>query len=122
GEGVRRGVGFAVGYKNIAYSEGFDDSSEARVRLFAGADGAVAEIHSAAAEVGQGLYTVLAQIARTELGVEHVVLLRSDTNIGSAGSTSASRQTVMSGGAVHVACLAVREELLRRARTRLEAL
>src|SRR5207342_2923594 len=23
GEGVRRGVGFAVGYKNIAYSEGF---------------------------------------------------------------------------------------------------
>jgi xanthine dehydrogenase D subunit len=122
GEGVRRGVGFAVGYKNIAYSEGFDDSSEARVRLFAGADGPVAEIHSAAAEVGQGLSTVLAQIARTELGVEHVVLLRSDTNIGSAGSTSASRQTVMSGGAVHVACLAVREELLRRARARLEAL
>ena len=25
GEGVRRGVGFAVGFKNIAYSEGFDD-------------------------------------------------------------------------------------------------
>ena len=27
GEGVRRGVGFAVGFKNIAYSEGFDDST-----------------------------------------------------------------------------------------------
>ena len=25
GEGVRRGVGFAVGFKNICYSEGFDD-------------------------------------------------------------------------------------------------
>ena len=25
GEGVKRGVGFAVGYKNICYSEGFDD-------------------------------------------------------------------------------------------------
>ena len=25
GEGVKRGVGFAVGFKNICYSEGFDD-------------------------------------------------------------------------------------------------
>ncbi|TMM15543.1 MAG: xanthine dehydrogenase subunit D, partial [Actinobacteria bacterium] len=33
GEGVRRGVGFAVGFKNLAYSEGFDDSCAARVRL-----------------------------------------------------------------------------------------
>src|SRR5207237_3004706 len=35
GEGVRRGRGFAVGFKNLAYSEGFDDSCAARVRLFA---------------------------------------------------------------------------------------
>ena len=35
GEGVRRGVGFAVGFKNIGYSEGFDDFCAARVRLFA---------------------------------------------------------------------------------------
>ena len=34
GEGVRRGVGFAVGFKNICYSEGFDDSCAARVRIF----------------------------------------------------------------------------------------
>ena len=32
GEGVRRGVGFAVGFKNICYSEGFDDYCAARVR------------------------------------------------------------------------------------------
>jgi CO/xanthine dehydrogenase Mo-binding subunit len=115
GEGLRRGVGFAVGYKNIAYSEGFDDSSEARVTLSAGPDGPVAEVHTAAAEVGQGLTTVLAQIARTELGVEHVVLHPTDTGVASAGSTSASRQTMMTGGAVQLACLAVREELIRRA-------
>ena len=36
GEGVRRGVGFAVGIKNICFSEGFDDSTSARVRLFDG--------------------------------------------------------------------------------------
>ena len=52
GEGVRRGVGFAVGFKNVAYSEGFDDYCAARVRLLA--DGS-AEVHCAAAEVGQGV-------------------------------------------------------------------
>ena len=68
GEGVRRGVGFAVGFKNICYSEGFDDFCAARVRLFADADGElVAEVHSAAAEVGQGVVNVMAQVARTEL-------------------------------------------------------
>src|SRR5439155_12816346 len=45
GEGVRRGVGFAVGFKNIGYSEGFDDYCAARVRLFADGN---AEIHCAA--------------------------------------------------------------------------
>src|SRR6476620_3815196 len=33
GEGVRRGVGFALGFKNICYSEGFDDYCTARVQL-----------------------------------------------------------------------------------------
>src|SRR6266516_5948927 len=95
GEGLRRGVGYAVGYKNIGYSEGFDDSAEARVTLRRDADGPVAEVHTAAAEVGQGVHTVVTQVARTELGVERVVLHASDTQVGSAGSTSASRQTMM---------------------------
>src|SRR5205085_9002 len=49
--------------------------------------------------------------ARTVLGVEDVVLEAMDTAIGSAGSTSASRQTWMSGGAVDAACRKVRERL-----------
>jgi xanthine dehydrogenase D subunit len=118
GESIKRGVGFALGYKNVAYSEGFDDSSEARVRLEAGPDGPVAEVHCAAAEVGQGVHTIITQIARTELGVDRVILHPSDTHIGSAGSSSASRQTMMSGGAVELACRAVHEELLRRAAER----
>jgi xanthine dehydrogenase D subunit len=118
GESIRRGVGLALGHKNIAYSGGFDDSSEARVRLFSGAAGATAEVHSAAAEVGEGIHTVLAQIARTELGVEHVLLHPADTRVGSAGSTSASRQTMMSGGAVQLACQAVRDALFERVRER----
>ncbi len=121
GERLRRGVGFAVGYKNIAYSGGFDDASEARVRLLRGPGGAVVEIRNAAAEVGQGIHTVLSQIARTELGVERVVILPPDTSVGSAGSSSASRQTMMSGGAVQAACVAVRDALFARVRGRLEA-
>ena len=74
GEGIRRGVGFAVGYKNLAYSEGFDDSSECRVRLERGPDGPVAEVHCAAAEVGQGVHTMMVQIAQAELGVDRIVL------------------------------------------------
>ncbi len=116
GERLRRGIGFAVGYKNVAYSEGFDDSAECRVKLFRGPGGAIAEVHSAAAEVGQGVHTLLVQIAREELGIDHVVLHPADTFVGSAGSTSASRQTMMSGGAVQLACRAVCDALCERAR------
>src|SRR5439155_19036977 len=92
------------------------DSSEAEVTLSIGPEGPVAEIHTAGVDYGQGLHTVIAQIARTELGVDHVVVRQPDTLIGSAGSTSASRQTLMTGGAVHLACLAVKGRLFERVR------
>ncbi|HXI95027.1 MAG TPA: molybdopterin cofactor-binding domain-containing protein, partial [Candidatus Acidoferrum sp.] len=119
GEGVRRGVGFAVGFKNVGYSEGFDDYSTARVRLSVVAGRPRAEVHTAAAEVGQGLVTVQAQIAATELGVADVVVLQADTQVGSAGSSSASRQTYITGGAVKAACEAVRERVLTLVRSEL---
>ena len=113
---VARGTGFAVGFKNIAYSEGSDDYATARVRLERDADGEpVARVKSAASEVGQGLVNVMAQIARTELGVERVDILAADTSIGDAGSSSASRQTWMTGAAVMHAARAAAQELLRRA-------
>lgn len=115
GEGVRRGVGYAVAYKNVAFSEGFDDHSTARVRLEVVGGQPTATVHTAAAEVGQGLVTVEQQIARTELGVEDVTVHPKDTTVGSAGSTSASRQTYVTGGAVKAACERVRERVLERA-------
>jgi CO/xanthine dehydrogenase Mo-binding subunit len=118
GEGVVRGVGFAAGFKNVCYSHGFDDSCDARVRLERDADGPVAHVHTAAAEVGQGVVTIQLQIARTELGIERVIVDNADTQIGSAGSSSASRQTWMTGAAVKAACDLVNAELDRRARDR----
>jgi xanthine dehydrogenase D subunit len=115
GEGVRRGVGWAVAYKNIGFSEGFDDFSTARVRLEVVGGEPTVTVHTAAAEVGQGLVTVQQQIARTELGVDRVVVAPADTAVGSGGSTSASRQTYVTGGAVQEACRRVRAAVLSRA-------
>jgi xanthine dehydrogenase D subunit len=111
GEGVVRGVGYGIGIKNICFSEGFDDYSTARVRLAIVNGSPSVLVHTAAAEVGQGLVTLKAQIARTELGVQDVVVAPADTRVGSAGSSSASRQSYMTGGAVKTACEAVRERV-----------
>jgi len=104
---IRRGIGWGVSIKNLMYSEGFDDYATARCILKDG----VASVKFATAEVGQGFVTLATQIATTLLGVDEVILERMDTTIGSAGSTSASRQTWMSGGAVDGACRHVREML-----------
>jgi len=112
GEGVRRGVGFAVGFKNICYSEGFDDFCAARVRLRP--DGS-AVVHCAAAEVGQGVTDVVLEVARRELATDAVELAGGSTAaVGSAGSTSASRMTWMAAGAVQLACREALEERERR--------
>jgi CO/xanthine dehydrogenase Mo-binding subunit len=73
------------------------------------------EVHSAAAEIGQGIVTVQAQVARTELGVERVVVLPADTTAPNSWSSNASRQTWMTGGAVKGACEAVRRRVLELA-------
>ena len=122
GEGVRRGVGYAVGFKNVGYSEGFNDYSTARVKL-AVADGRPrVEVHTAGAEVGQGLVMVQAQIASTVLGVHDVVVLGADTQVGSSGSSSASRQTYITGGAVKAASEAVRDRVFALAESELSGL
>jgi len=117
---VVRGVGFGVSIKNLMYSEGFDDYSTARCQLNDG----VVTLKFAASEVGQGFVMLAQQIARTILGVDEVMLDTIDTQIGSSGSTSASRQTWMSGGAVDAACRRVRELLFESVAERygLEAL
>lgn len=108
---LERGIGYGVTLKNLAFSEGFDDYADVRVVLTP----AGAEVHTAAIEVGQGLVTVLAQIVRSVLGIEQVAVVWSDTSqIGSAGSTSASRQTQMTGGGAFHAATALRKTILER--------
>ena len=104
---IVRGVGWGVSIKNLMYSETFDDFATARCQLQDG----VVHLKYATVEVGQGFVILAPQIARSVLGVDEVVIDPVDTRIGSAGSTSASRQTWMSGGAVDGACRLVRQKL-----------
>ncbi|KRO43405.1 MAG: xanthine dehydrogenase subunit D, partial [Acidimicrobium sp. BACL17 MAG-120823-bin42] len=106
---IVRGIGWGVSMKNLMYSEGFDDYATARCSIKDG----VVYLKFATSEVGQGFVTLAPQIARSVLGLDDVVVEPIDTQIGSAGSTSASRQTWMSGGAVDGACRLVREQIFK---------
>lgn len=114
GEGIKRGVGYGVAMKAIGFSGGLDDYSTARVSVSITAGTPIVEVRTAASEMGQGIVTVCAQIPRSELAIENVVVLPADTAIGDAGSSSASRQTWMTGGAVKGACERVRTAILDR--------
>ena len=86
GEGVMRGVGYAVGFKNIGFSEGFDDYSTARVRLEVVGGEPSVEVHTAAAEVGQGLVTSRGRSRGPSSAWSASSSLPADTAVGSAGS------------------------------------
>ncbi len=100
---LRRGIGFACGYKNVGYSFGFPENSWATVELYGGTKIEQVVIRHAAAEVGQGSHTVIMQMTAEAVGVplECVKLIASDTaETNSSGSVSASRMTFMAGNAV----------------------
>ena len=99
----KRGLGLAVSMKNAGFSFGFPEGSTARVALYGDTAIERAEVHTAAAEVGQGTHSALAQLAAERLGIpmERVSVVASDTaDIGDAGPASASRLTFFAGNAV----------------------
>ncbi len=100
---LRRGLGFACGFKNVGFSFGFPEQCWATVELHGAAEIEKVVVHHAAAEVGQGTHTAIAQFAAEAVGVpiEKVHLLVSDTAVtDNSGSVSASRMTFMAGNAV----------------------
>lgn len=100
---LKRGRGFAAGFKNIGFSFGYQENCWARVELRGKAEIDEVILHHASAEVGQGTHTVMTQMAAEAVGVpfEKVKLISSDTAaMGNSGSVSASRMTFMSGNAI----------------------
>lgn len=100
---VAKGVGIALGFKNIGFSNGYPENSWAKVELFGAVEIESAVLSIAGADVGQGHHTAMAQIAAEALGIppEKITLSVSDTAFtASSGSASASRLTFMAGNAV----------------------
>ena len=74
------------------------------------------EVRASSADLGQGLTTVLAQIAAEVFGLpfERVRVLLSDTDLTpDGGPTTASRQTFVTGNAARLAAEGLRERLAR---------
>ena len=91
-------------------------AATARVRLRS--DGRV-RVQSAAHEIGNGVYTVLAQLAAERLGVPlaSVTVEVGDTNVPPAPVAGGSKTTASTCSAVLKACDAIRDRLFRVAST-----
>ena len=116
-ETIRRGRGFACAYKNVGFSFGFPERSEAKIVLHGSdekSDGSTsqdpnadppisAEVFLAGADVGQGAHTAFLQMTAEALGMDldRVTGHFSDTgSSGDSGSASASRLSFMTGNAI----------------------
>jgi CO/xanthine dehydrogenase Mo-binding subunit len=103
--------GFAAAYKNTGLGGGAPDKSGAEVELYP--DGSL-EVRTSAAELGQGLVTVLQMIVAEEMNVkmESVRVLVMDTDLTpDGGPTTASRQTYVTGNAARLASISLRNAI-----------
>ena len=117
-----RGVGYAIGIKNVCFSEGFDDYSTARVRLEVIGGEPVVLVHTAAAEVGPGpghrAGADRPHRAGRRAGDDRAPPTRRSA---APARRSASRQTYMTGGAVQGGVRGGRGERLLELRRRAPA-
>jgi len=96
----KQGRGMATIMFGFGYGEGFPDHSIASAEI---EDRGKILIRTVAADVGQGVLTVITQIAAEVLKVkpEIIRIIPGDTHLTkSSGSTSATRQTFFTGNAV----------------------
>jgi CO/xanthine dehydrogenase Mo-binding subunit len=110
GARTHRGEGFALGVKNHMYGEGVREYSWASLTLNRG--GLI--VSSSASECGQGILTVLKQVASDAFPGVTVTLASPSTYMKYSGSSSASRQSWMSGSAVLGATRRLQERLAER--------
>jgi CO/xanthine dehydrogenase Mo-binding subunit len=110
---IKRGIGFASGFKNIGFSFGAPERAWATIEIHGGAEIERVVLHQAGSDVGQGAHTVFKQMAAEAVGVsiDKVELVLADTaHTGDSGSSSASRMTFMAGNAIRGAAAAALEK------------
>ena len=98
-----KSVGVGLGLKNSGLGNGFKEIAKAVVHFRE--DGMV-EVRHCWTEMGQGVHTVVQQVAVEELGIdaERIVVIVDSTRELGAGQTTGSRGTLMGAGSVQAAC------------------
>ena len=103
-------AGIACAMKNTGVGVGLPDKGRARLEV----RGGVVEIYAAASDIGQGCATVFLQILSETAGLRRVQM----RNMGSSselapdsGTTSGSRQTLITGEAVRIAAADLKKAL-----------
>jgi xanthine dehydrogenase molybdenum-binding subunit len=107
-----RAWGLAAAYKNTGLGGGAPDFSHADLELYE--DGHF-EVRSSAAELGQGLVTVMQLIVAEELSIppDKVDVVVMDTDLSpDGGPTTASRQTYITGNACRYAAISMRNKIM----------
>ncbi|HLA77944.1 MAG TPA: xanthine dehydrogenase family protein molybdopterin-binding subunit [Vicinamibacteria bacterium] len=107
---LRRGIGLAACHYGVGLGAMGKHLNPAGANLVVAADGSVT-VAVGTTEIGQGMVTVLSQIAAEALGcpVELVRVVEADTSrVPDSGPTVASRTTVMSGNAIRDAAQKIR--------------
>jgi CO/xanthine dehydrogenase Mo-binding subunit len=110
---IRRGIGMAATFYGVGLGALGKHLNPAAANIVVAADGSVT-IAVGTTEIGQGMVTVLCQIAAETLGaaMADVRVIESDTSrVPDSGPTVASRTTLMSGNAVRNGCLEIRERI-----------
>ena len=100
---IKRGIGFACGFKNTGFSFGYQENSWAKIEIHGGEEIERVVVHHGAADVGQGTHTVIMQAAAEAVGTtfDKVEFIGEDSDLGGdSGSSSASRMTFMALNAV----------------------
>jgi xanthine dehydrogenase molybdenum-binding subunit len=103
-----KSVGLGLGLKNSGLGNGFKEIAKAVVHFRAPVGGAPSkvEVRHCWTEMGQGVHTVVLQVAVEELGIdaERIEVIVDSTRELGAGQTTGSRGTLMGAGSVKAAC------------------
>ena len=103
-------AGIACAMKNSGVGVGLPDKGRAKVII---RDGKV-ELYSAASDIGQGCFTVFVQVMAQTLGLpkEKLKCMGANSELApDSGTTSGSRQTLITGEAVRMVCEDVKKDL-----------
>lgn len=104
------GAGIACAMKNAGTGVGIPDIGRARLVI----EDSKVSIYAGASCIGQGMGTVLCQMVCETLGVtsDSVIFHAPNTSLApNSGTTSGSRQTLITGEAVRLACVQILKEL-----------